>query len=408
MASMFAGATLFNQDISGWDVSSVEDMNGMFGNTTAFDGDISLWDVSSVEDMTSMFAYATAFNQDISGWNTSAVISMTSMFEGTIAFNQPLNTNGSSWDVSSVTNMNYMFGDTVAFNQDISGWNVSAVTDMNSMFVGATSFNQPLNSWDTSSVTDMGDMFYNATAFNQDISGWDVSSVTNMSRFMEGKTTADYSYYDNLLNAWSQLTLQNGVTWDMNTIEYTSAGAAARQDIIDNYSWTINDGGELEPTLSYEVSYGGFLTQTQINNIVNQSPNIILTRWTGPGYIMSNTTIPSNTTLSQIGNLFTSNFNQSDLIDILVDGAYYSIGGSDNYSPGGYVTLSPYYNGSAGSYFIKWNESAGKFFSARAINQYNPVTGGGQIFNDYEPGDALYNEIDPLTDVIEFSAGLPK
>jgi hypothetical protein len=30
----------------------------------------------------------------------------------------------------------------------------------------------------------------------------------------------------------------------MGSIEYTAAGATARQDIIDNYSWTITDGGE--------------------------------------------------------------------------------------------------------------------------------------------------------------------
>jgi hypothetical protein len=31
----------------------------------------------------------------------------------------------------------------------------------------------------------------------------------------------------------------------MGTIVYSNAGATARQDIIDNYSWTINDGGEI-------------------------------------------------------------------------------------------------------------------------------------------------------------------
>jgi hypothetical protein len=31
----------------------------------------------------------------------------------------------------------------------------------------------------------------------------------------------------------------------MGSIEYTSAGATARQDIIDNYSWIITDGGEI-------------------------------------------------------------------------------------------------------------------------------------------------------------------
>ena len=436
MTNMFGGAEAFNQDISGWNVSAVTDMSAMFNNATVFNQPLNSWDVSSVTNMGEMFSYATAFNQNISSWDVSSVIEMGNMFNGT-----PFNQDISGWDVSSVTNMSYMFQDATTFNQDISGWNTSAVTDMNSMFNQAMSFNQDISGWDVSSVTDMSNMFrgddpgdtafnqdisgwdvssvtnmsgmfYNATFFTQDISGWDISNVTGLGTFMEGKTTADYSYYDDLLNAWSALTLQNGVEWGMGTIEYTAAGATARQDIIDNYSWTITDGGELIPTLSYNVSYGfpgTTLTQTQINNITGQSPTLTLTRYTGPGFIMSNTSISSIGNLTQVsGNLFTSTFNQSDLLDILVDGAYYGIGGSDNYSPGGFATQPPYYDGSSGSYFIKWNESAGKFYSAGSLNQYNPITGGGQIFDDYEPGDALYNEIDPLTDTLEFLAGLPK
>ena len=47
----------------------------------------------------------TSFNQDISGWDVSSVTDMGQMFKGSSNFNQNL----SSWDVSSVTNMNEMF-----------------------------------------------------------------------------------------------------------------------------------------------------------------------------------------------------------------------------------------------------------------------------------------------------------
>jgi surface protein len=107
-----------------------------------------------------------------------------------------------------------MFNSSV-FNQDISGWTVSNVTNMNSMF--------------------------NSSIFNQDISSWNVSSVINLSGFMNNKIS--YSYYDDILNSWSLLTLYNGVTLDMGTIQYTATGATAKSNIISNYSWTINDGG---------------------------------------------------------------------------------------------------------------------------------------------------------------------
>ena len=53
MGSMFYNS-LFNNDISGWVVSKVKDMNSMFAHSD-FDGDISKWDVSNVEDMNDMF-----------------------------------------------------------------------------------------------------------------------------------------------------------------------------------------------------------------------------------------------------------------------------------------------------------------------------------------------------------------
>jgi len=51
MMSLFMN-TDFNQDISGWDVSSVTNMNGTFQNAYAFNQDISGWDVSSVTNDT--------------------------------------------------------------------------------------------------------------------------------------------------------------------------------------------------------------------------------------------------------------------------------------------------------------------------------------------------------------------
>jgi surface protein len=200
------------------------------------------FDLTGTTNMVGMFGECTLLTSvnGIESWNTSAVTNMGSMFNYTEAFNQDI----SGWDVSSVTNMGGMFA-AALFNGDISLWNVSSVTDMSSMFQDATSFNGDISLWNVSSITTMSSMFTNATAFNQDISGWDISNVIFMDEFMNGKTTANYSYYDDLLNAWSLLTLPSDVIWDMGSIEYTSAGATARQDIIDNYGWTINDGGEI-------------------------------------------------------------------------------------------------------------------------------------------------------------------
>ena len=66
MTLAFNNRSDFNDDISGWDVSSVTDMSGMFLNV-AFNQDISEWDVSLVSDLNQTFNNTVAFNKDISG-----------------------------------------------------------------------------------------------------------------------------------------------------------------------------------------------------------------------------------------------------------------------------------------------------------------------------------------------------
>ena len=68
MRIMFSGAKSFNQNISGWDVSSVTDMWQMFnGFQMTFNQDLSLWDVSSVIECTA-FAKVSGNSYDIESW----------------------------------------------------------------------------------------------------------------------------------------------------------------------------------------------------------------------------------------------------------------------------------------------------------------------------------------------------
>ncbi|NLB63924.1 MAG: BspA family leucine-rich repeat surface protein [Fibrobacter sp.] len=52
----FYGATAFNQDLSSWDVSNVQEMAGLFQKASSFDQDLSSWDVSNVWNMDDFFA----------------------------------------------------------------------------------------------------------------------------------------------------------------------------------------------------------------------------------------------------------------------------------------------------------------------------------------------------------------
>ncbi|KUG25951.1 chitinase [hydrocarbon metagenome] len=241
MEAMFHGAN-FNQYIGGWDVSSVTNMWAMFWGT-GFNQNIGTWDVSGVTKMGYMFYSAHDFNQDIGSWNVSAVTTMIGMFYNATSFNQ----NIGSWEVSNVTSMRDMFHGATSFNQDIGSWNVGSVTNMLGMFEGATAFNNDIGSWDVSSVTDMWSMFWSASAFNQDISNWDVSGVEYMNG-MFTNVTLSTDNYSTLLLGWSGLTLQNGVIFNGGNSQYYQGEVAnARQSIIDNFGWTITDGGSVLP-----------------------------------------------------------------------------------------------------------------------------------------------------------------
>jgi len=223
---------------NGWDVSGVTDMSWMFCAASTFNQPIGSWNVSSVTDMSNMFTNAAAFNQPIGSWNVSSVTDMSYMFYDANSFNQPIG----SWNVSSVTDMSYMFYNTNFFNQTLDNWNTSSVTSMSSMFMEATEFNQFLGSWDVSSVETMSQMFWGAISFDQPLGNWNVSSVTSMSSMFYGITLSTVNY-DNLLIGWSELTLQHNVSFHGGNSKYSSAAANARQAIINNFSWTITDGG---------------------------------------------------------------------------------------------------------------------------------------------------------------------
>ncbi|MAU16350.1 MAG: hypothetical protein CMH46_12525 [Muricauda sp.] len=253
MSGMFSGAESFNSDLSNWNVSSVTDISGIFYGAYSFNSDLSSWDVSNITDMGSMFASATSFNSDISGWDVSNVKDMSFMFYHAGAFEADIST----WDVSSVTNMSGMFSYHPTFNGDLSGWDVSNVTDMNTMFAGAESFNSDISGWDVSNVTNMATMFPDALVFNVDISGWDVSNVTQMDAMFAGASSfnVDIGNWDvsNVTDTFAMFAEaskfdQDLGSWNIENVTlmnnmFDNSGMSS-----DNYGATISGWSNLENT----------------------------------------------------------------------------------------------------------------------------------------------------------------
>ncbi len=275
---MFYGATDFNQPLNTWDVSSVTDMNNMLYGTS-FNQPLNTWDVSNVTNMSSMFGANISFNQDIGDWDVSSVTDMGYMFYNVQSFNQDI----SAWDVSQVTNMSGMFLQAVDFNQSLNSWDVSSVTNMASMFRGASNFNQALNNWDVSNVTNMGFMFNDALAFDQDISAWDVSNVTSMLSFLSGATLST-SNYDALLRNWSQLSLQDNVTFHGGGSIYCAG--PQRASIVNTHNWNITTDGDLGTchTVTYSAGTHGSISGFATQGVEDASNTVAVTVIPNSGY----------------------------------------------------------------------------------------------------------------------------
>ena len=241
MSHMFESASSFNHYIGDWNVSKVTDMSHMFSGASVFNQYTGEWEVSKVTNMVKMFQGATSFNQYIGKWNVSNVVTMESMFSGATSFNEYIG----GWDVSKMTNMSNLFSVATLFNRYIGNWNVSNVVTKESMFSGATTFNESIGDWNVGKVTSMAKMFSGATSFNQYIGDWDITKVGSMSKLLEN-TNLSTTNYDYLLYNWSLLNnLQRDVTFGAGNTKYSAAVAAARQKLIDDFNWTITDGGLL-------------------------------------------------------------------------------------------------------------------------------------------------------------------
>jgi len=152
--------------------------NGCTSLTTIGDWSSIVWQAAT-QDLYFVFTSCTVFNFDISNWQVGNATNFQNMFRNTQAFNQDIG----GWDMSSAENIGQMFRDATAYNNGgvggvglgIDSWQLSGLTSTNLLFEGATAFDQTVDSWDMSLVNNMSAMFQNASSFNQDLNSWDLS-----------------------------------------------------------------------------------------------------------------------------------------------------------------------------------------------------------------------------------------
>ena len=118
----------------------------------AFLASVNLIDVPSnlpatVTDMRAMFAGASSFNGDVSGWDTGLVLSMRAMFVGASSFDQSLG----AWDISMVGDMEYMLDNSALsvanYDATLNGWADIQQAKQSNVILGATGLYFSNNGW---------------------------------------------------------------------------------------------------------------------------------------------------------------------------------------------------------------------------------------------------------------------
>ena len=261
----FGDSTGLNIDLSGWDISGVDQSSGfanMFAGCSSLNFDAGQWTLPTHRSdyaLTGMFANCSSFNADLSSWDIlNRVTSLSSTFAGCTSFTA---TNLDQWDISNVTSLSTTFKNCTSItNLDVSNWNTGKVTYMLRTFEGTSNWNPDTTNWDVSKVTGshcMQEMFENS-GFNRNIAGWqlnpNMSGASEMHYMFNGSSMSTANYTDTI-TGWANyvknqnpdaplniaMTSQVGMTFDSNRsggANFASAGAA-RDYLID----TVANGG---------------------------------------------------------------------------------------------------------------------------------------------------------------------
>lgn len=273
-ASMFEGCSLFNENISNWDVSNVVNMGSMFKGATIFNQPLGSWNVAKVANMSAMFREASSFNQSIANWNVSNVLDMSYMFAGrfTITFspnpvvnipNQPLlatiqvystsnfNQNLDLWDVSKVENFSFMFTAS-NFSQSLPSWKPVNALDLSYMFAGAELFNSSMtrntitNVWAIDKVTNLNGMFLGSKAFlGNGVHSWSLDKLLSAVQMFDGSALTQANYRS-ILQEWpTRLTYTStnpkAVQFSAGIVNSNPGTGQETRTALINKGWGIRD-----------------------------------------------------------------------------------------------------------------------------------------------------------------------
>jgi hypothetical protein len=121
--------------------------------------------------------------------------------------------------------------------------NLSQALLLDSMFVRILG-NPNVAEWDVTSVEDFDFMFFGSVNANPNLRNWNIINAHTMAAMFNDKNLSVENLtacYEN----WSQLSLQQNVSFSAGSTKYNSSGQAGRDILVNTYNWIIEDGGQV-------------------------------------------------------------------------------------------------------------------------------------------------------------------
>ena len=118
------------------------------------------------------------------------------------------------------------------------------VTSIFRMFFGASVSNPFIDNWNVINVINMQGFLRFADLSTPNPQNWNVINATNMSNSFT-RTNISIENLTACYENWSQLSLQQNVSFGGGSTKYNASGQAGRDILVNTYNWTIIDGGQV-------------------------------------------------------------------------------------------------------------------------------------------------------------------